>query len=296
MVGAERRVDARLEIRADAGRHVRRAVVDERLDEPLRRPPDVAEVHEVDAPGRPEPADRGREVVRHQGDVPLAQGHAVRRARLELEHPVICVQRAHDPRDTAEWREGRVVRMERQPDTGLLGDRHDTLEEPAEGLPETLLGDGSARRVRRVPPDGKIEAGRRRSAAGGCGARRPRPGDDRHPVVTEHLDPEPSHRPDELEHRLELVLAPREPEPEPVHRRVVLDHGQPQTGVLHLLPEEREGPVAPRRLGRVRPPVAEAAREHADRLLDPDLPELVPGRRAPRLEQDLGEAQHVRSS
>ena len=130
----------------------------------------------------------------------------------------------------------------------------------------------------------------------GDGARGPRPRDDRHPVVTEHFDPEPSHRPDELEHRLELVLAPREPEPEPVHRRVVLDHGQPQTGVLHLLAEERERPVAPRRLGRVRPPVAEAAWEHADRLLDPDLPELIPGRRAPRLEQDLGEAQHVRSS
>jgi succinate-semialdehyde dehydrogenase/glutarate-semialdehyde dehydrogenase len=58
----------------------------------------------------------------------------------------------------------------------------------------------------------------------------------------------------------------------------------------------RERPVAPGGLGRVRPPVAGGTWEHADRLLDPDLPQLVPRRRSPRLQQDLGEAQHVRSS
>ena len=53
MVGAERCVDARVEVRADAGGHVGRAFVDERLDEALRRAAHVAEVDEVDPPASP---------------------------------------------------------------------------------------------------------------------------------------------------------------------------------------------------------------------------------------------------
>ena len=85
---------------------------------------------------------------------------------------------------------------------------------------------------------------------------------------------------------------PGSTQPKAVHRRVVLDHREPQARVLDLLPEQRERPVGPGRLRRVAAPVRVPARKHADGLVDADLSELRPGRVEPGLQQDLGEAQH----
>ena len=142
-----------------------------------------------------------------------------------------------------------------------------------------------------VLPDGRVEAGHLRATSARQRDRRARPRDDRHPVVTPHLDPEPAHHPQQLEHRLELLLAAREPEPEAVHRRVVLDHGEAEAGVLDLLPVERQRAVLPGLLGRVGAPVDEPPRQHTGRLLDPELAQLRPGRGGSWLEQDLGEAE-----
>ena len=122
--------------------------------------------------------------------------------------------------------------------------------------------------------------------------RRARPGDDGHPVVTPHLDPELPHHADQLEHRRELLVAAGQAEPEPVHGRVVLEHGEPEAGVLDLLPVERERAVLPRLLGRVRAPVDVGARQDAGGLVDAELAELRPGGRGAGLEEDLGEAEH----
>ncbi len=91
---------------------------------------------------------------------------------------------------------------------------------------------------------------------------------------------------------LELLLPAWKAETEAVHRRVVLDHGETQAGVLDLLPQQRERPVCPGRLGRMAAPVGRCAGEHADGLLDTDLAELRPRGRGPGLEEDLGEAEH----
>ena len=95
-----------------------------------------------------------------------------------------------------------------------------------------------------------------------------------------------------VEHVLELLLPAGKAEPEPVHRRVVLDHGQPEACVDDLLAVERERAVVPRLLGRVGAPVAERPRQHPDRLVDPELAQLRPGGCGPWLEQDLCEAKH----
>ena len=102
--------------------------------------------------------------------------------------------------------------MEREADTGLLGDRDRTLEEPGEALPEALVLNRRAGRVHAAVPDGQVEARHRGTASTGQAGRGARPGDDGHPVVTEHLDPEPAHVPDQLQDVLELLLAAGEAE------------------------------------------------------------------------------------
>ena len=148
--------------------------------------------------------------------------------------------------------ERRVVRMQRELHARLLRDRDGTLEEPGERLPEELLLDRGTRRGCHSLPHRRVEAGHHRAAAALEREGRARPRDDGHPVVTPHLDPQLPHHAEHAEHRLELLLAAREPEPEAIHRRVVLEHGEAEAGVLDLLPVERRAGRAPR-----------AARAHA---------------------------------
>src|SRR5581483_3214435 len=90
----------------------------------------------------------------------------------------------------------------------------------------------------------------------------------------------------------ELLVAARLPEPDRVHRRVVLDHRQRESRVLDLLLVEGERRVVPREIGARFAPVEEAPREHADGLVDADLPEHLPEGVGRRLEQDLGDPDH----
>src|SRR5207248_1645639 len=80
---------------------------------------------------------------------------------------------------------------------------------------------------------------------------------------------------------VDLLLAAGLPEPDPVHRRVVLDHGEGEPGVLDLLPVERERLVVPRQVDARLAPVEEPAREDADGLLDANLPQDRPERGRP---------------
>ena len=145
-------------------------------------------------PCDPEAADGGGEVVRHQRDVPLAHRHPVRRARLELEDAVVRVERADDAPDPAKRRERRVVRVEREPHARLLRRPGRPARGTTRGVSHSRSSaTGASGASGRVLPGRDVEAGGRRAAARRQRGRRPRPRDDRHPVVTPHLDPEPAH-------------------------------------------------------------------------------------------------------
>ena len=170
--------------------------------------------------------DRG-EVVRHQGEVALAERDAVGLARHELEHPPERVDARHDPAEAADGRDRRVVGMQREAHTGLLGHRDHPPQEVLEVLPERRLGGEVRLGPRRCEAHrGLVVLGRQRAAPRGHGEARAGPAVDRDPVVTEGRDAGSAHRAQLLAERVELLLASWQPEADAVERGRVLDRDE----------------------------------------------------------------------
>src|SRR5439155_27107638 len=106
---------------------------------------------------------------------PAAEADADVGARGDLERPRVAVEVAEDrARDAGQLGHGRVVRVDSDPDAGLLGDGHDLADEIVVVLPELFLGELAAVTQRRLEhlagpvPLGRLqpERARRRAASG----------------------------------------------------------------------------------------------------------------------------------
>src|SRR5207244_1963276 len=91
------------------------------------------------------------QVVSHQREVALAQGHAVDRAGYEVQQALVVLHAAHDSAHAANWRQWWIIRMHRQLDIRLLGHRHDPLEKIFEVGPELRIADRAELCRRGIP-------------------------------------------------------------------------------------------------------------------------------------------------
>ena len=255
------------------------ALPDEALVECRHGALDVAHVEVGDVPRRTERLD-GIEhgcLAAHLGDRPETQVERPRGARGHRPCAAERVDAAEQPRHATERRDRRVVRVQAQPDAGLLGDRDHGLDEvlvvrphrvvvehpvglvlraPDERVVLRLLapGDEEVGLPLRIEGDRMVVPGDDRATAAVRALRRA-PDLGREEVVAEERDPGRSEVPDRRLEVLDLLVAARPPEHD-VHVEAVgdvLDRLEAESCGLGPLPERQQVgrlPAARARQGR----------------------------------------------
>ena len=241
--------------------HVHLALVGEDLGVLDGRPPhpDVAVVDVVDAVALPEPAaDRDRVLAQLAGH-PAVVGDAVGRAVDDADEPLPALEGGHDlPGPTAQG-DGRVARVERQPDARILGRRHHGLQEIGDVRPHLVEGVRADVRQRgQVLGPVVVVGGHSRPAAPGLLVV-PLGQPVSVEVVLDHGHAGAARRPDRRLHLVDLLVAAR---PAVECLRKAADHqvGNGEASLPEALHQRAEVGLGPRN--------ARAPHEH---VVDPDL-------------------------
>ena len=141
MVGAQHAVEADVAVGFHARQHVRLALVREGFYELLGGAAHVAEMGKENLVLLAEVPDGTRQVIRHQGEVALAEGNAVDRAGVKVQQALVVLDGAHDPSQATDRREGGVIRVHGELQVGFFGHRHHRIQEVLQVLPQRLFGD-----------------------------------------------------------------------------------------------------------------------------------------------------------
>ena len=240
----------------------------------------VAEVDVDDPVPAAEVAHRVQHAARtHLRPAAHAEVQAVIGAVERVDGALEAIEVAEDARHAAERRHRRVVRVERQGDAGLLGDRQHGAQVvfvvgPHLGLVElAAVSEGSVPVLGQVEPGGQRAASQPRELGGA-------PHPVRHPVVPQDRDAGAPHVADGRLHVLDLLVAAGQAQHRLVVERYrhVLQAHQPQLGGIGPLPQRRQvgqlPPFAAGQIGRVHQEVVGAELLDEGELLVGELPEL----------------------
>jgi len=220
--------------------HIGLPIILECFNEASRRAADVPEMDEMDLLLLAEVPNPVRDVSSHRGECSLAERQPVHRAGVEVQGFLETFRCDENAGDAAQRGDGWVIRVQCQFHPGLLGDRNDRFEKVPETLPQLLLRYGADLGRSGLFHEFVVIARRQCTAAGRRGDRGPCPIDDGHPVPAPDRYLQLAHVAEQGDDPLDLLVAPGQTEPRPVHRWRCLDHRDRDTGLTEALKHEQQ--------------------------------------------------------